>query len=247
MKTTPAPGHLGTWAPPLWYPPILTYHRVHPTPDSKTPTLSPEIFARQMAILASRWRPISLRTLVQHLEENRPLPHRSVGVTFDDGTEDIFTYAFPALQKYGVPATLFLIAGNIGQPGFLNRDQIQAMRGSLIEFGSHGLTHEYLPHLPLARAEESLSISQALIRQVTEAPVEFLSYPAGGYTPELIRVARALGYRAACTTNRGSCRFPLDRWAIRRISMHGRTCSRLGLWIRCSGYYGLNRRLRPPC
>jgi len=81
--------------PPLWYPPILVYHRVHPEPSRETPSMTPQEFERQMEILAQRWVPTALPTLVRALEGKASLPPRGVVVTFDDGTEDAYRHAFP--------------------------------------------------------------------------------------------------------------------------------------------------------
>ena len=210
-----------------------------------TPTLPPEIFEKQMGILHARWRPIPLMEMVERLEKGQPLDRRAAVVTFDDGTEDTFTHAFPILEKYQIPATVFVIAGNIGQAGCLQPDQIGKMRKGGIEIGSHTLHHAYLPSLTAEQVREQLAGS----RQKLEAlggTVKSLSYPAGGFTRQVIEEARRAGYQAACTTNRGFQRFPVDRWALRRITVHSSVRSTGSLWIRCCGYYGLNRRLRPP-
>lgn len=230
---------------PLWYPPILAYHRIFSAGGSETPTLTPEDFRRQVEILATRWHPIPLSALAGWLEGKARLPAKAVVITFDDGTEDAFHYAYPILARRQVPATVFLIAGSVGHPGYLTWDHIHQMRREGFTFGSHGLTHDYLPSLSLEQARRSLAESFILLKKNGVQP-EFLSYPAGGFTPEIAALAREAGYRAACTTNRGVRRFPVDRWALRRITMHESAGSPAAMWLRCSGYYGLNRRLRPP-
>ena len=230
---------------PFWYPPVLTYHRVLPGGGSDTPTLTPDGFRRQVEILATRWHPIPLANLVGWLEGKQRLPPKAVVITFDDGTEDTFTYAYPILARYQVPATVFLIVGSIGHPGYLNWEQVQQMRREGLSFGSHGLTHDYLPSLPLEQARQSLAESLRVLRK-NGVPTEFASYPAGGFTPEIAAAAREEGYRAVCTTNRGLRRLPVDRWALRRITAHESAGSPAGMWLHCCGYYGLNRKPRPP-
>ncbi len=230
---------------PLWYPPILLYHRIHPERSSDTPTLSPESFERQMFILSRKRRPLPLSDLLLHLEKEKPLDPKGVVVTFDDGTEDTFDYACPILIRYRIPATIFLIAQNVGKPNSLNQDQIRTMATQGISFGSHTLNHAYLPSLSLTHAQVELFKSKQILGSLG-LTVDTLSYPGGGFTAEVACLAKEAGYRAACTTNRGTRRFPIDRWALRRISIHEKASSSFGMWLRCSGYYGLNRRLRSP-
>ena len=230
---------------PFWYPPVLAYHRVHPRPGKDTPTISPRIFEKQMAILAQRWEPTPLSEVVTRLESGCPIPRRVVVVSFDDGTEDTFTFAFPILAQYRIPATVFLIAGHIDKPGSLNSDQIRTMGQNGISFGSHTLSHSYLPSLSQAQVNDELQGSKRRL-ETFGFPIDLLSYPAGGFTPAIVKAVQEAGYKAACTTNRGIRRFPINRWAIRRISMHEKAASILGMWVRLSGYYGLNRRLRAP-
>ncbi len=229
----------------LWYPPILAYHRVHPTAGSDTPSLSPEAFERQMSLLEKRWRPIPLSTLVDWLEGKQTLAPKAVVVTFDDGTDDHFSYAYPILKRHGIPATVFMITGNVGLSGFLSPKQIRQMGQGGITFGSHTFGHAYLPSLTPPEIRKELESSKKQLEDLGLS-IDFLSYPAGGFTQAVIQSAQEAGYRAACTTNRGFRRFPIDRWALRRITMHGNATSSLGLWVRCCGYYNLNRRLRHP-
>lgn len=230
----------------IWYPPILTYHRVHPAPTSETPSMTPAVFERQVALLARHWRPLSLAALVGRLEGGGPLPPRAVVLTFDDGTEDTYTYAYPILTRYRVPATVLMISDHVDRPGSLAQHQLRQMAADGITIGSHTAHHAYLPDLPMAQVHEELERSKRDLEASLQQPVEFLSYPGGGFTPAVAQAAREAGYRAACTTNRGFRRWPVDRWALRRITMHASATSRLGLWLRCGGYATALKRLRAP-
>ena len=230
---------------PFWYPPILAYHRVHPDRSKETPTISPETFEKQMELLAQRWKPVPLSAVAESLDGGKPLPARAVAVTFDDGTEDNFVPVCPILLRHRIPATIFMITGQMGQPGYLSADQIRQMARSGISFGSHGVDHEYLPSLAQVDLEQTLSESKRAIEKLG-IPAEFMSYPGGGYTAAVMSAARRCGYRGACATNRGFRRFPPDRWALRRITMHEKTVTPFALWLRCCGYYETSRRLRAP-
>ncbi|MBI4227210.1 MAG: polysaccharide deacetylase family protein [Candidatus Omnitrophica bacterium] len=230
----------------IWYPPILTYHRVHPDPATDTPTLSPMVFARQMAQLAQRWHAVDPDALAAWLERRGRLPARAVMVTFDDGTEDTYTQALPVLARHRIPAAVFMIADNVGRPGFLTRDQLRALHGHGVTIGSHTVYHAYLPSRDRDQVRRELVDSKRFLEDQVGAPVDWLSYPGGGYTAEARRLAEEAGYRAACTTNRGTRRWPIDRWALRRITMHASSASPAAIWLRCSGYYNTFRRLRAP-
>jgi len=99
---------------------ILMYHRIV-SPERAGQVLShPDImvdaatFRRQLAFLASRYQVISLGDFAAAAQTGTPPPRRAVALTFDDGWEDNYQTAFPALRDAGLPATVFLTAGLIG-------------------------------------------------------------------------------------------------------------------------------------
>jgi peptidoglycan/xylan/chitin deacetylase (PgdA/CDA1 family) len=94
---------------------ILGYHRISATQDDVYDVcVSPENFAGHMEALRKYACPISLSRLVQSLKQN-VLPPKSVAVTFDDGYADNFYEAKPVLEKYEIPATVFVCTGYIGK------------------------------------------------------------------------------------------------------------------------------------
>ena len=98
------------------------YHRIGF--EDRTPQLDPALlsatpaeFARQVKYLASERRVLSLDELLEVRRGRMELPPRSVVVTFDDGYRDFQEHAWPALRRYGVPATLFVPTAYPGDPG----------------------------------------------------------------------------------------------------------------------------------
>lgn len=91
---------------------ILCYHRVGTGGAPLYSELEPEVFEAQMRYLSTRYRVVSLDTLCEELVTPGETG-RSVAVTFDDGYRDVYTHAFPVLQRYKIPATIFLTAGAI--------------------------------------------------------------------------------------------------------------------------------------
>ena len=90
---------------------VLAYHSVSATPpDPLSLCVRPGTFASHMEVLRRLYRPIPLRDLA----EGR-MPPRSVVVTLDDGYHDNLTEALPILERFDIPATVFVTSGSIGE------------------------------------------------------------------------------------------------------------------------------------
>jgi peptidoglycan/xylan/chitin deacetylase (PgdA/CDA1 family) len=92
---------------------ILLYHRVAKVnSDPWALAVTPRHFAEHLEILQQSATPIKLQQLVQTSFDD--LPERSVIITFDDGYADNLYNAKPLLERYAIPATIFLTTGHIG-------------------------------------------------------------------------------------------------------------------------------------
>jgi peptidoglycan/xylan/chitin deacetylase (PgdA/CDA1 family) len=95
---------------------ILMYHRV--TELANDPYLlavTPKHFAEQLEVIRRYGAPIRLRQLVEALQDGK-VPKRGVVVTFDDGYADNLYSAKPLLERYDIPATVFVTTGHVGHP-----------------------------------------------------------------------------------------------------------------------------------
>ncbi len=92
---------------------IFYGHRVATDDEGYLQGLRPEWLDAQLAYLTRHYEVLSLSELVRYFETRQPVPPRSAVITFDDGFRDNLTTALPILQKYRVPATIFLVTGCI--------------------------------------------------------------------------------------------------------------------------------------
>lgn len=93
---------------------ILLYHRVVTLDtDPQLLSVTPKHFAAHLEFLSERYNPISLSELRNALEVGE-IPDKSVVITFDDGYADNLWNAKPLLEKYGIPATVFVTSGYVG-------------------------------------------------------------------------------------------------------------------------------------
>jgi peptidoglycan/xylan/chitin deacetylase (PgdA/CDA1 family) len=90
---------------------ILYYHRVGDGSDPFFPAISTDLFEQEMRFVQRHYRVVSLSELLQTLAGGDTEP--VVAITFDDGYQDNYQNAFPVLQRFGLPATIFLTTGSI--------------------------------------------------------------------------------------------------------------------------------------
>ena len=167
---------------------ILIFHRVLPEPDPLLPDL-PDVarFRWQMQLLADYFRPLPLAEAAQRLAGG-DLPPRSVCVTFDDGYRDNLDCALPVLEQFGIPVTVFVATGFLGD-GMMFNDRV--VEGTRVAPGPElDLTDLGLGCYPVRTVEER----RAAIDQLLPA----LKYLAEAERDRKARVvAERAGYRPA--------------------------------------------------
>jgi peptidoglycan/xylan/chitin deacetylase (PgdA/CDA1 family) len=95
---------------------VLGYHRVAlDTDDPYRLCVRPRHFEEQMAVLHALTNPIHLSELLAAQKSGGVL-RRAIVVTFDDGYLDNLENALPVLNAYSIPATFFIVTGNLGKP-----------------------------------------------------------------------------------------------------------------------------------
>ncbi|MFQ5638057.1 MAG: polysaccharide deacetylase family protein [bacterium] len=100
---------------------VLTYHRVAHLDDRPwlNPGLisaTPKLFERQMSFLAQNYNVVSMQEILDSVAGTKPLPRKTVLVTFDDAYRDFAENAWPILQRLRLPVTVFVPTAYPDQP-----------------------------------------------------------------------------------------------------------------------------------
>ncbi len=224
-------------------PPILMYHSVNPqvNPIMKALIVSPAAFEKQLSFLKrNNYNVLPLEKMIDLISEGK-LPPKAIALTFDDGYRDFYTYAFPVLRKYGMPATMFIIVNEVGRKegDRLSWEEIKEMQGSgLITFGSHSMDAEPLINIESEeRIKRNIFQSKRDLEDKLGCAVTMFSYPEGFLNKRIRDLVIEAGYKLAVSTKTGRCYPARDRFALKRIRISESAKNPLNLWIKASGYH----------
>jgi peptidoglycan/xylan/chitin deacetylase (PgdA/CDA1 family) len=176
--------------------PILLYHRIENV--SNDPVLlcvSPETFEKHLIFIKDNYDVISLSELSGRII-SKNLIGNEAAITFDDGYQDNITNALPLLEKYDIPATIFITTDSLGEKAsfewdlqynesdravFLNKKEIQKLSNNrLIELGAHTHSHKKLSTLSLQEQMREIAESKKILEDIMGKNIKLFAYPFGG-------------------------------------------------------------------
>lgn len=181
---------------------VLAYHSISPTPYSEsdcTLTVRPNEFKKQIQYLIRKgYRNISASELhVSPLSKEKRFL-----ITFDDGYEDNYLYAFPIIKELNCTALIFYTCNALKEQLFLTADkksllpfltkaQILEMSNYGIEFGSHTFSHPHLPKLNQAELINEICDSKDTLKTELGIDINHFCAPYGEYTKEAIQLSQS--------------------------------------------------------
>jgi peptidoglycan/xylan/chitin deacetylase (PgdA/CDA1 family) len=160
---------------------------------------------------------------------------KSAVITFDDGYSDNIQNALPILERFGAPATIFVITSDVGMHGvvwdeageklpadLLGWNDLRELQSRGWEIGSHGHHHV---HFDRRSAESQESLVCHSVFQIEDklgtVPISF-AYPYGVYNETTKDILRHFGIRYAVTTQPYDRKQEWDSLELRRLSIGGR-------------------------
>ncbi|MEM8980613.1 MAG: trifunctional glycosyltransferase/class I SAM-dependent methyltransferase/polysaccharide deacetylase [Pseudomonadota bacterium] len=195
--------------------PILTYHRVssEPGPAPLEPyRVRPAQFEAQLRYFVNQgYHGVTLDAWQTERARWRGMPGKALAITFDDGFDDFYHEAFPILQKYGFPVTVFVVSDLVGKTAqwdarygnpapLMTWEKIKELSNMGVQFGSHTATHPLLGMLNPEEVRQEARRSKQTIEDQIGQRVTSVAYPFGDYSEVVCRIFEDEGYTLGLTT-----------------------------------------------
>jgi len=239
VPATPGVGFRTVWQR-LRYGPrtlVLAYHRIAPSDEKPEDdplglAVRAHHFEEHLEVLRSFGGPVRFDRLMASTKD-RTEPKESVCITFDDGYADNLHRGKPLLEKFDVPATVFVTSGQIGSGrefpwdgdspmrpthAVLSLDELMLLaRSDLIEIGGHTAGHPSLPSLPEEDQRQEIVSGKRWLEEVLDRSIVSFAYPFGHHDARTVSLVREAGFRQACTVEKGAAWARTDPWRIPRL------------------------------
>jgi peptidoglycan/xylan/chitin deacetylase (PgdA/CDA1 family) len=208
---------------PLRVRPVLMYHSIsHPAgPDPHLLRVHPDRLDRHLRLLRRLGlRGVGLTELLRAQERGEA--GRLVALTFDDGYTDFRQHAMPVLERHGMSATLYVVAGRMGATNewdtgprwdVMDADQVRAVAAAGHEVGSHTMTHARLSGADPGTLTEEVATSRQVLQDVLQREVAGFCYPYGAFDTAAADAVQAAGYDNGCVIGDYQ---PGDRFTVPR-------------------------------
>jgi peptidoglycan/xylan/chitin deacetylase (PgdA/CDA1 family) len=217
---------------------VLLYHSIHPSKGFASAT--PDLFEEHMSWVREHCNVISIDDALTRAARPRN-DKPTVAVTFDDGYADVHEYGFPVLERFEIPATIFVMVGLTDRdPAVVARiaelqgasaeevtglswDQMLEMRDAGMTFGSHGLHHTNLALADDQTVGHEARASKDRLEEKLGTDVHAFAYPFGKpkhhFTKRTMQLVASCGYRIGATVNFRRVRSTDDPMAIPRFAV----------------------------
>lgn len=179
--------------------PVVMYHSVSNEAASENAAglrVTKNNFDAQMKYLKDNgYYTLTMDEVNDFITKNKPIPEKSVALTFDDGYEDNYTNVFPVLKQYGFKATVFVVASAIDKdPNYLTTAQLKDMQNNGLDIESGTYENVKLGDLTAAQQLKSLQNSKQLLESILNKKVNYVSYPFGSYNTNTLDAASKASY-----------------------------------------------------
>ncbi|WP_425419572.1 polysaccharide deacetylase family protein [Oricola indica] len=143
------------------------------------------------------------RRTIRALAKQEADSHAKICITFDDGNLSDLAVGLPALAEVGRSALFFVLAGRIGQKGYLSGQDIRELVAAGMSIGNHGWDHVDWTQLDEAGRQRELYDARMRIADAAGVPIDEAAIPFGHLDRALLGHLKDADYSRVNTSSRG--------------------------------------------
>lgn len=204
--------------------PILVYHDIvadeSQIEDDYMQTTVDNFRKQITGLMKLGYKPISYQDLQDYKDGKKAISKWSFLITFDDGYEGVYKYAYELAKEYNIPMTSFVVNSCVGlSPSYYTWDQAKEMHDSgLISIYSHGYTHARYDNETAEKLLADIDNSYVELREKLndENILKVFTYPYGLYTDYEREVLWNNGYMQNLTDSKINFSNTLDFSGLHR-------------------------------
>ena len=216
--------------------PIIMYHSTFKKVSSPH-CITPNNLEKDLVYLKeSGYTTIGINDLIAFQEDGKLLPDKPIILTFDDGYENNYKYAFPLLKKHNMKAVFSVVgrlidenydnSGNLKSKGaHVSYEQIKEMVDSgHVEIQNHTYDMHNLKGGRISMKQRKGESNQDYENYITKDLLKLeknlkdnlgiscnaVTFPFGDYSHQTFDILKKLGFKAALTCNSGMNRISRD-------------------------------------
>lgn len=208
--------------------PILLYHNIAQQYENPLLHVSIAQFAAHMdALIAAGYQSISYAAFLEAgVSGGANLPEKPIIITFDDGYQSVYDYAYPILRQRAMRATVFVITDRMGmQPGeyphFSWEQAAEMEQSGVMAIESHTHSHPDCSRLSQQEFARDVQVSKAEIESHLGKTCLIFAYPFGMESP-YPSILEQSGYKAANLVGDKGTNLPdTGAWRLKRLTVRG--------------------------
>ncbi|MCK4627475.1 MAG: polysaccharide deacetylase family protein [Sedimentisphaerales bacterium] len=211
-------------------------------------------FERQMAFLAKKCTVVKASDILTYKAVGKKT---IVSITFDDAYECIKEIAMPILNKYNLPATIFVPLGNMGHKPewdipdtcpyknefIMNEHDIKELDLKGYEMLAHSFSHRLLTNIETSSLKDEILRSKNTLEALLGHEVSGMSYPNGAHNDKICEAAKQAGYQYGFTIEPYMADYSPSNMEIGRFSVEPYE-GLLTFQLKIIGAYQVTRYLR---
>jgi peptidoglycan/xylan/chitin deacetylase (PgdA/CDA1 family) len=217
---------------------VLAYHKIGEPPAGEYPTWNyvPEAtFLEQLALLAERqWTVLAFDELRRGLAAPGLLSERSAVLTFDDGYRSMHSTVLPLLERFDLPAVLFVPTSYVGGENSFDAwvepceaicdwPELVDLERRKVSIQSHGVSHRQFSELSNPEIRDEIARSKDALEAAIGHSVSGIAYPygdPGNDSAALDAMLAEAEYEIGFLYKGGVLSLPVaDRFRLTRVAM----------------------------